>query len=634
MKHRHSLCTGLALILLIGWTPKQAFAALPGSAGGVDWVNGGSLPSTGFRPSGGGPGGMPGGGGGAGFNPAAGIIGGMVAGALLDWALNSGPSAAEQEAARRKLAELEAERARLQALAEEQARKARIGSAGRLRNSWDQQDKESRERLQGVFDVFRSFQSIDPFGDFLFHGVPIYRPEGGPLIVRHLDPDGLAARADEWGKALEGAEERAQALWTKVQAQPPAESPGAIGHTTPANQAGLQNPTGANEPGTGTGGSGTMPGNTGESISSGGQPDVSGGTQTGNSTVPNQAPQQPGQVQSPGTGGQSGPSGTGEGTLHYRTGAFGTREVSGIPGPEFSSSPFDSKVVDLRKRLSDIPHLPGTVPRTGPVGNIPVVQAPKVPMARVVVPPPTPGAQIGKGMADATKDAVSQWVFERKVWLNDPMHRGWVNDAFLIATMPLLFSDILALAPRAKFTLSEFSEALLRTDLMRRPGLEAREATDFWLKGQMYDAEFERMRLLAMEAKVDIPLVGGLIETPEGLAVRYDLSNRKLLGFRGDGDHFMTKIIGDSPTDVDVPEFAKLNPSILAKIKEIFNVQLVDNTGYSVKHYKSLSELGEKCGYIMFKADGTVERALAPWQRAENIIRASEARGNILTGNL
>lgn len=46
------------------------------------------------------------------------------------------------------------------------------------------------------------FQSINPFGDFLFSGVPITPAPGGKLVTRHLDPTGLAQRAEEWARAL------------------------------------------------------------------------------------------------------------------------------------------------------------------------------------------------------------------------------------------------------------------------------------------------------------------------------------------------------------------------------------------------------------------------------------------------
>lgn len=46
------------------------------------------------------------------------------------------------------------------------------------------------------------FYTIDPFGDYLFHGVPI-RPKDGELVTRHLDPEGFAARAEEWAQELD-----------------------------------------------------------------------------------------------------------------------------------------------------------------------------------------------------------------------------------------------------------------------------------------------------------------------------------------------------------------------------------------------------------------------------------------------
>jgi len=45
------------------------------------------------------------------------------------------------------------------------------------------------------------FQTINPFGDYLFHGVPI-KPQDGKLVTRQWDPNGLAARAEEWAKEL------------------------------------------------------------------------------------------------------------------------------------------------------------------------------------------------------------------------------------------------------------------------------------------------------------------------------------------------------------------------------------------------------------------------------------------------
>jgi hypothetical protein len=353
----------------------------------------------------------------------------MAAMAALDWAL-SGPSAAEQEAAKRKMAELEAERARLQALAEEQARKARIGSAGRMREAWDQQDKERRERLQGVFDVFRHFHSIDPFGDFLFHGVPIYRPEGGPLIVRHLDPDGLAARADEWGKALEGAEERAQELWSKMRSQAPAESAGPIGHTVSADQAGLQNPAGASEPGAGAGGTESAPDNPRPT--------------PGGDTPANPLAQQPGSTQPPGATGAAGQSGIGEGTLRYRTGAFGTKGITGIPGAAPVATPLDAKPMDLRFRASDIPQMSGSVPNAGTIRPPPARPIVKTPIDRVAVPSPTIRGPTGDGEVPAVKDTVSQWVEQYQMWRSDPIHREWEGDALLITTLPYLFHVALA----------------------------------------------------------------------------------------------------------------------------------------------------------------------------------------------
>lgn len=54
---------------------------------------------------------------------------------------------------------------------------------------------------QNPNSVQGQLQTIDPFGDYLFHGVPL-RPADGKLVTRHFDPDGLAVRAEEWSKQM------------------------------------------------------------------------------------------------------------------------------------------------------------------------------------------------------------------------------------------------------------------------------------------------------------------------------------------------------------------------------------------------------------------------------------------------
>jgi hypothetical protein len=44
-------------------------------------------------------------------------------------------------------------------------------------------------------------KTSNPFGDYLFDGVPIV-PDDSKLETRHLDPEGLAARAEAWGKQM------------------------------------------------------------------------------------------------------------------------------------------------------------------------------------------------------------------------------------------------------------------------------------------------------------------------------------------------------------------------------------------------------------------------------------------------
>ena len=44
-------------------------------------------------------------------------------------------------------------------------------------------------------------KGVDPFGDSLFHDVPII-PDDGKLKTRHFDKDGLAVKAEEWSKEM------------------------------------------------------------------------------------------------------------------------------------------------------------------------------------------------------------------------------------------------------------------------------------------------------------------------------------------------------------------------------------------------------------------------------------------------
>ena len=50
---------------------------------------------------------------------------------------------------------------------------------------------------------------IDPFGDYLFFDVPL-APDDGKIRTKHLDPQGLAARAEEWGKQMRQMDDEAR----------------------------------------------------------------------------------------------------------------------------------------------------------------------------------------------------------------------------------------------------------------------------------------------------------------------------------------------------------------------------------------------------------------------------------------
>jgi hypothetical protein len=64
----------------------------------------------------------------------------------------------------------------------------------------------------GTMQKSPNLQTIDPFDDYLFYGVPI-RPDDGKLQTRHFDPDGDAARAEAWGERMKEINEENRKKW-------------------------------------------------------------------------------------------------------------------------------------------------------------------------------------------------------------------------------------------------------------------------------------------------------------------------------------------------------------------------------------------------------------------------------------
>jgi DNA-directed RNA polymerase subunit RPC12/RpoP len=86
-------------------------------------------------------------------------------------------------------------------------------------------------------------QAINPFGDFLFKDVPII-PVNGKLQTRHLDPNGLAVKAEEWGKEMKQVDDQSRQKQEDVRKKFEQDKEDAIkkpGSTGPAMQQ-LKNP--------------------------------------------------------------------------------------------------------------------------------------------------------------------------------------------------------------------------------------------------------------------------------------------------------------------------------------------------------------------------------------------------------
>jgi hypothetical protein len=308
--------------------------------------------------------------GGTGLSPAAGALG-----AALLWynlakpSAPSGMSADQQKIWKHNVEQMEEAIRKAKELREEQEHKQRIAKGAEVRNSMDQDDKKRREELQHVFDVFKNFQTIDPFSDFVFYDVPIFRPTGGALITRHLDPDGLAAQAEEWAQELNQANANAFHQWADISTHPganpsgggPSDSSGGApqgqggGQSEPSQPAGNASPSQTGNP---QGQAGDQPMN-----------QAGAGPQQNAATPQNsgagQLAQPAGNSPQARLGSQSGPTGAGDGSLHYQQGAFGTHEIHGIPGSEPSAPLFDPNAVNLSGRVTDVPHIPGSLPAAG-----------------------------------------------------------------------------------------------------------------------------------------------------------------------------------------------------------------------------------------------------------------------------
>lgn len=78
---------------------------------------------------------------------------------------------------------------------------------GQLNNYWNNPSRF------GAFPTYpynnKELQTINPFGDYLFHGTNI-RNHGGKLQTRSLDPTGIVARAQEWAKELHTITKKAE----------------------------------------------------------------------------------------------------------------------------------------------------------------------------------------------------------------------------------------------------------------------------------------------------------------------------------------------------------------------------------------------------------------------------------------
>lgn len=157
----------------------------------------------------------------------------------------------------------------------------------------------------------------------------------------------------------------------------------------------------------------------------------------------------------------------------------------------------------------------------------------------------------------------------------------------------------------------------------RRPGLPERTPVESLKKGQLTDKEWNDMRDLAQKLGKDLVLSGSLTETDLGLERRYAAMNdpalkEKFPEFRQDKLNSGLVDKGDEKGDVDLWEGSNLSKADLAEIKKVFPKFEKVDTGYKKEDYPTLSKFGDKDegpGAIIFKANGTVERIEASWQR-------------------
>lgn len=140
------------------------------------------------------------------------------------------------------------------------------------------------------------------------------------------------------------------------------------------------------------------------------------------------------------------------------------------------------------------------------------------------------------------------------------------------------------------------------------------------------DEEWNALRDYAMKLRKDIPICGSLAEADLGMSRRYELifkpaSKGQLVEIYG-----ITKYRANKPNsdlidlrygDVDIYAGSALTKAEKDYIlKEIFpKMEKRLDQGYSVGRYRSIERLEGRAGALVFKADGTVQRLPANWQK-------------------
>jgi hypothetical protein len=170
------------------------------------------------------------------------------------------------------------------------------------------------------------------------------------------------------------------------------------------------------------------------------------------------------------------------------------------------------------------------------------------------------------------------------------------------------------------------TEELALQQKPRRAELPERTLHEQWIRGQLFDEEWNFFRKMAGPEHLNerIALSGSLSETDLGLLRRYDPELRESLpDFRA--DKWWSELIDEGVGDIDLWHGVRNGEKLTSAKVDYIRERLPDSLqgfkfdapshGYNTRRYPRLETFATKGGALVFEPDGTVWRVPAVWQQ-------------------